>query len=494
MRPALLILLTMASCGTSIGCSTVKPATPAGNITAPLASQCPANTKQTPSPLPPVEPPQDPLVKQVSYLPQPQQQGNPNSFAGPVHVEGLIQYALANNPQIRAARYRAWSLGARVPQAVSLPDPNLITTVFTEEIQTAAGPQEIALSLSQKLPWFGKRHLRGQVACQEARAACAQAVAEELKVIEQVKRAYFDLYFVQSAIDETRRLQPRLEDLIEIARAKYETHVPGAGMENVLQARVELAKLKTTLIRLEQLKVEVQARLAGVLHLPPDTPFVAVSELQRTRAVETARILVELAESCQPRLDAARHRVARDNSSIALAGKDYWPDVTVGFNWYGIGSQGISPVADGRDASSLGIGMNLPIYRRRLDAAVRQARCKTSQSRYQYVATRDTINTEIQSLYAQFQQQQQILAVLDTEILPQARQTLELAMESYRTGRQDFQQLIDNYRSLLEFRIEYHQRTAKREQAIASLERAVGCAVTAAPTQAEVVLEPVPKK
>ncbi len=494
--PAALILLSIAICGTLIGCSTVEPAATARHEPAPLAAPNPANINQPPSLLPPEEQPQESSVKQVSYLSQPEQQDKPEGFARPVHVEALVQYALGNNPQIQTTRYRARSLAARVPQAVSFPDPKLITTIFTEEIQTAAGPQEIALSLSQKLPWFGKRILRGQVARQEAQAAYAQVVAEELKVIEQVKRAYFDLYFVQSAIDETLRLQPRLEDIIEIARAKYETHVPGTGMEDVLQASVELAKLKTTLIRLEQLKVEVQARLAGVLHLPPATPFVAVSKLQRTRVVETAQILVRLAESCQPRLDAARHQVARDSSSIALACKDYWPDVTVGFNWYEIGSQGLSPVANGRDASSLVLGVNLPIYRRRLDAAVRQARHKTSSSRYQYAATRDSINTEIQSLYAQFQQQHQILVVLDAEILPQARQTLELSMESYRTGRQDFQQLIDVYRSLLDFRIEYHRRTATREQTIASLERAVGCAVTAAPNEVDPIEadpEPIPR-
>ncbi|MEA1951399.1 MAG: TolC family protein, partial [Planctomycetota bacterium] len=274
----MLALLSIAVCGASIGCSTVKPSATSRQNPAPLAAYTPANLDQPPSLLPPVEQPQASNVEQASYLSQSKQIPHPEDSSGPVCVQALVQYAMANNPRIRAARHRAASLAARVPQAVSLPDPTFITTVFTEEIQTAAGPQEIAMSLSQKLPWFGKRELRGQVANQQMRAACAQVVAEQLQVIEQVKRAYFDLYFVQNAIDETRRLQPRLDDIVEIARAKYETHTPGAGMENVLQARVEMAKLKTTLIRLEQIKVETQARLAGVLHLPPATPFVAVSK------------------------------------------------------------------------------------------------------------------------------------------------------------------------------------------------------------------------
>jgi cobalt-zinc-cadmium efflux system outer membrane protein len=83
-------------------------------------------------------------------------------LSGPTALDILIGYALANNPEIQAARYSAQSLGARVPQANSLPDPTLMATAFLEEIQTAAGPQEVAMSLSQKFPWFGKRALRAR--------------------------------------------------------------------------------------------------------------------------------------------------------------------------------------------------------------------------------------------------------------------------------------------------------------------------------------------
>ena len=421
-------------------------------------------------------------ARQAAYLSQP---AHPEAFgglSGPVPAETLVQYALANNPTIQAARYRARSLGARVPQAASLPDPQLLTSVFLEEIQTAAGPQEVALSLSQRFPWFGKRALRSQVAYHDGMAAYARVAVEELNVIEQVKRAYYDLYFVQSAIRETRRLQPRLEDVIKIAETKYETNVAGAGLESVLQAQVELSKLKMTLIQLEQARTKAQARLAGTLHLPPKTRFEAVPQVERTNVAHTAELLVQLSESCQPELDALRREVSRDRSAIDLASREYWPDVTTSFNWYEMGSGGISPVANGQDAYSLGIGVNLPIYRKRLDAAVREAQWKTASSRRRYAAMRDQVQSEVQTLYAQFQEQHQVLGILESEILPRAERSLGLTMESYRTGAQDFQQLIDTYRTLLDYHIDFHKRVAMREQTVASLERAVGCAITGGPT------------
>lgn len=423
------------------------------------------------------------FVRQDSYTAQPENFNAPAAFSDPVACETLVQYALANNPEIQAARYHARALGARVPQVSSLDDPQLMTTVFLESIQTAAGPPDVVMSLSQRFPWFGKRSLRSDAAHHGAMAAYARLAAVELKVIEQVDRAYLDLYFFQNAVAETRRLEPQLQSVIEIAKTRYETNAPGAGLESVLQAQIELSKLSTRLIRWEQAVIEARAELAGVLHLAPGTRFVALSTRDRAEVADTADLLVELAERCQPGLDAYRREVCRDRSATDLACRGYWPDVTLSFNWHEMGAQGLSPVADGRDAYSLGVGMNLPLCRTRLDAAVREARYNTASSVRRYTAARDLLRTEVQTLHAQFTEHDRILSVLESEILPRAGQTLDLSIEAYRVGRLQFQQLIDVYRTLLDYRIDFHRRAAMRGQAVASLQRAVGCAVTAEPIE-----------
>jgi outer membrane protein TolC len=365
-----------------------------------------------------------------------------------------------------------------VPQVKSLPDPQLTTTAFLQAIQTAAGPQEAAMSLSQKLPWFGKLSLRSQVAYQDAMAAYAQASATELKVIEQVKLAYYDLYFLQNAIAETRKLEQPLKDIIAVAKSRYETNVDPSGMVSVLQTQVELAKLQTDLVKLDAAKIKAQARLSGVLNLPPQTRIDAMRNLVGSSLTEKADSLVCLAEQCQPTLESRRREIARDRSGVKLACRNYYPDVTVGFNWNEIGNTGLSPVANGRDAYSLTAGVNLPIYRKRLNAAVREARYKKSSSNRRYAASRDLLQTEVLSLYAQFLEQEQVIKILEKQTLLPAKQALELSMEHYRTGKIQYEQLIDSFRALLNFRIDYYRRFAQREQAIASLERAVGCAVS----------------
>ena len=442
--------------------------------------------------LPPATP-----VHQASYLAQPEYTESFPGFAGPVPpaaedavpVENLVGYALANNPELRAARYHACSLGAKVPQVSSLPDPQLTTVTFLQAIQTAAGPQEVMMSLSQRFPWFGKLPLRSQVAYHNAMAAYAQVTALELGVTEQVKHAYYEIYFLQRAIEVNLALEPQLDKVIDATKTRYVETT--AGMVSLYQVQNELSLLRTRLIGLRQKRTEAQARLAAILHLPPRTRIDAVVKFDRTRIAHTARLLVDLAESCRPELDARRSEYSRDRASVALARRDYWPDVTLGLNWYEIGSPGLSPVATGEDSYSLAVGLNLPLYRKRLNAAVREAQYKTARSAQQYEATLDQVHQEVVTLYAQFTEHDEVFEILRSQIVPRAVDTLDLSITAYGVGKLRFEQLIQSYRDLLNYEIDRYRRESLREQAVASLERAVGCAVTTWPPQVAADPEPL---
>ena len=128
-------------------------------------------------------------------------------------------------------------------------------------------------------------------------AAYIRVASTELKVVEEVKRAYHDLCFAQQAPRETRQLQKPLEDVIAVARTKYETGSSKTGLETVLQAQMELARLKIDLVALEQSRRRAQARLAGVLHLPAETPIAALDTLPAENVSDEGETLIGLAGS-----------------------------------------------------------------------------------------------------------------------------------------------------------------------------------------------------
>lgn len=398
-------------------------------------------------------------------------------FDGPTRLEALVEYAVANNPEIAAARSKAQGLLWREPQARSLDDPMLSATVFLESIQTAAGPQDFMLSVSQKLPWFGKRTTRGEIAYHDAQVAFAELANVELTVVEQVKLAYYELYFVDQAIAIYGQLKPRIEDVVRSTQSRYDATDPKVGMETVLQAQVTLHKLEITLAELEQARLKAVARLAKALHVPEGMRLAISPLVDQTTLPQQVETLVAMIEYCHPQLEAHREEFVRDDWSIELANTNYWPDVNFGFNWNAMGANGLSPVADGHDAFSLMAGINVPIYKAKRDAAVQEARHRAWQSSQRYDAALDKLRAQVEQMYAQAVEHDRVLQILNDEIIRKAQQAFDISIEAYRVDRIGFQQLIDNYENLLRFRVDRYLRITRREQAIAQLERAVGCAV-----------------
>jgi outer membrane protein TolC len=221
-------------------------------------------------------------------------------LAGPNPVEVYISHALTQNPDIQTARKRLEAKAFQVPQAASLQDPMMGITAFPESVQTAAGQQELLMSVSQKFPWYGKLRARSDVAELDAQVVRAQLSAVELSVIEEVKQAYYELYFVQRAIQITEADRKLLNDLTRIAESKYRTGA--VSQQDVLRAQLEVSNLDNQLIRLRQELASAQAKLARRLHLSPDSDLLAMDELPAEGIPQDLDTLYRQAIAARPEL------------------------------------------------------------------------------------------------------------------------------------------------------------------------------------------------
>lgn len=394
-------------------------------------------------------------------------------LAGPHPVEDYIWHGLAQNPRIHAARLRVESLAQRVPQAASLQDPTLGVTVQPEPVQTAAGEQDVILAVGQKVPWFGKLATQADVAEQAVEVARAELAAAELEVIEQIKRAYYQLYFVQQAIRITEQDKQQLQLIETIVDRMYSVERK-VTQQDVLRIQLELSRLETELVELRQQLDSAQASLAGLLHISPETPLRAVDNLPAESIPQDLARLYRQAISDRPELQAALAAIQRDRRAADLARLNYFPDVTLGVTWIETSSTGLSPVANGRDAVLLAASINLPIYRRRLEAGVREAETRAVATARQYDATKDQTMADVKDLFAQATSQQQLLQLFRRDLIPTARQTLEQSIASYEVGQVDFLQMIDNWRVLLRLEIGAERLEAQLRQSLASLDRIIG--------------------
>lgn len=391
---------------------------------------------------------------------------------GPHPVEEYVRFALGQNPKIHAARKRVESAALQVPVAGSLQDPMLNVTVLPQSIQTASGEQEMVMSASQKIPWMGKLDTKAAVAESQANVARASLAAMELATVAQVKRAYYNLYFIQQSIAVTEEEQRLLGEIRDVADTRYQAGT--TSQQDVYRADLEISAVESELIRLRQQLASGRARLANVLHVAPQTQLMAVDRLAPEQAPRDLERLQRQAVAARPELHAQLAAIGRDREAVELARLDYKPDVTLGFSWIDVASSGISPVADGRDAFLLTAGVNLPIYKKRLDSSIRSAEAKAVATARDYDALRDGTLEEVTDLFAQARSHQELLVLFREDILPKARLTLEVSSQAYNVGEVDFLQLIDNWRQLLRYEISYRRLEASFRQTLADLERVIG--------------------
>ncbi len=391
---------------------------------------------------------------------------------GPHPVEDYIRYALEQNPNIQAARKQMEASAYRVPIAAALPDPTLGLTAFPEPVQTAAGQQELSLAVSQKFPW--RRKLSANAAAAEARTnmARAQLAAVELETVAAVKRAYYELYFIQQAIRVTREERRSLVEIREVANTRY--RVAATSQQDVLRADLEISNVENELIRLRQRLESAQARLARLLHVGPQTRLRAADALAFAQAPGDLQWLQRRAVAARPELHAKLAALERDRQSVQLSRLDYLPDVTLGATWIDVAGTGISPVANGEDSVLITTGINVPIYRKRLTAGVRAAEATAVSTARQYDSLRDATLEQVMDLFARARSQEDLLTSFREDILPKARLTLDVSIRAYDSGDVDFLQLIDNWRQLLRYELSYHRLEASLRQTLADLERVVG--------------------
>lgn len=399
-----------------------------------------------------------------------------DELARPQPVTTFIQYALSQNAGVQAARKRMEAAAMRVPQAASLKDPMLSVTgwpFFPYVSQTAAGRVTTEAMISQELPWFGKLNAQAQAAEAEVDMARAQLAAAELEIIEQVRRSYYQLYFVEQSSRITAQNRKLLADILEIADVRYRTNM--TSQQDVLRLQADLSTVDSDLVRLQQELYSARADLAQLLHVSPETPFQTIGELVDENIPQDLDRLYMQAVSARPELHEQLAAIERDRRRVDRARLDYFPDLTVGALWGAMTTdRALSPTADGLDMYNLNISGNLPVYRRRIEAGVREAEAQVVASARQYDQVRDQTLRDVKSLFAQANSQREIARLLRESIIPRTEQALEIAIREYQVGTTEFVQMIDNWRELLRFQIMHQQVESQLRQTMASLERVVG--------------------
>jgi cobalt-zinc-cadmium efflux system outer membrane protein len=389
-------------------------------------------------------------------------------------LSDYLTYAALNNPGLEAAFNRWKAALEQIPQAKSLPDPRFNYRYFIQQVETRVGAQKQAFGISQMFPWFGKLQLRGDAAADAARSARQRYEATKLKLFYQVKDSYYEYYYLWRSIAVVQENIELVKNFESVARARYQ--VSAAKHPDVIRAQVELGKLEDRLKTLKDLQGPIEARLNAALNRPAETPVPWLKHIEDENVPLTDSQILEWMSQSNPELTALEYDIARSKTQIELAKKDYWPDVTVGVDYIdtadAIGR--MQPRDSGQDPIIAMFSINLPIWKQRLDAALRQAELDYSAAAHDKTERFNTLSAQLKLALYQFRDAERKIDLYRNTLLPKAVESVKASEASFRSGDNSFLDLIDAERVLLEFELASERALSNKAQRLAELEMLVG--------------------
>lgn len=400
------------------------------------------------------------------------------SSYGDPRLKDFIRLALERSPLLQEslADYRA-SL-QRLPQVGQLPDPVLAVTQYARRPETRVGPQTTMVSLSQRFPWFGKLKDREQVSMQQSMVLREQHRAREAELVRNVKDAYYSLACLDRVIEITREDQSILEHYEALAQARY---AQGAGsLQGVVKLQAQITRARHRLQLLQSRRVDVEAELNGLLDRSADTPVGSIPLPSLPPDSFDVEKLLQKGRLNRPEVQAAVHRIQAEKRRIELARKGYRPDLSLGASFVNVLGRSDPagrlhpPDRNGKNIYGLTLGVNLPIRRRRQDAAVLEATQSTISSRRAYRSLIRQVEVSIRSVGFRIQTLAEQIGLFQRTLLPQAEQVLQSTEEAYATGSLGVLDLLDSERDLFQLRTGLANLISDYMKSLAAMERAVG--------------------
>jgi outer membrane protein TolC len=390
-------------------------------------------------------------------------------FAGDSELvlDRLVAEVHRRNPTLQAS-LAAWASAAeRYPQVVALDDPMLQSMLAPGSFPSSSNVQpSYYVGIAQRIPWWGKRALRGQVAQAQTNAAALDTQEVQLRLTEVTRVAYFNYYLVARELELNHANTQATREFRATASSRYEQNL--VTQQDVLQADVELAKLESRHIELRQEERLAIARINTLLHRVPDhTLPKSPPLLATTGAIPAAQELQDAALAQRPDLAAQAARIQAEQASVALACKEYYPD----FEFMGRYDQFWTDV---EQRPQVGMNVNVPLNQTRRKAAVREAMFRLSRMQAEYDQQVDNIRHDVEAGLARLEGSHQTVSLYESRILPAATANVESANAGYVAGTVDFLRLIEAQRELIELQEKHQIALADYQRRRAELERVVG--------------------
>ncbi|NQY26148.1 MAG: TolC family protein [Piscirickettsiaceae bacterium] len=396
-----------------------------------------------------------------------------------LRVSEAVEIAVSDSPNLAEMQARYAALAEIPSQVGTLPDPTISFNAMNFPVDSFDRDQEamtqLQVGFSQEFPFPGKLGLREEAAEFDAKAALHSVEEVRLQLINNVKRKWWQLYYLDRALETVDNNQMLLRQFITVAKTKYET---GEGLQqDVLLAQLELSKLIDQRIQVLAIRRNQAIGLNILMDKTPNN-IVLLPGLLSTAMPNLAdeEDLYRKAEIVRPLLRQRAMHIDAAQSRLNLAQRDYYPDFKMGMTYSDRAGNNPQPKGGSRSGLvSLMVSVKVPLYAgRKQSKAVRQKNFELQNNHYALLDEHNLVMAEISLAVTDYHRAREQFSLFESGIVPQARQTVESMLAGYQVSKVDFLNLVRSQITLFNYELQYWKALTETKQALARLEAAVG--------------------
>jgi outer membrane protein, heavy metal efflux system len=351
-------------------------------------------------------------------------------------LEALVEEALENNPDLRAAKEAVLAARQRPAQASSLPDPLLSVNYTNDGWSPSLGSMpdaNLAVMASQDLPFPGKRSLRAAIAGLEADQVEQQLARARLSVAAAVRRSYSGLLLARALLALTNEQGEVWKHTEGVVRARY--GVGQGNQQDVLRTQVELTRVGQLVVDQETDIAIRRAEINRLLGRAADAPLATDAVLRASPPAGPLAVELEIVRTTSPETAAARLAVERARLAVDLARKDFKPDFSVQGGYMNRG--GLDPMWQA------GVSVTLPIRRQRRQSALAEAEAQVRSAEARASSVELQLRFRTQQRLAQLEAAHRTADLYAGGIVRQDEMSVEAARASYQSGRLPFVAVLE---------------------------------------------------
>ena len=444
--------------------------------------------------------------------------------AQPDSLFSYLDAAAKRNPAIlqKYAEFQA-SL-EKIPQAGSLPDPELSTGIFISPMELPGGNQLADIRLMQMFPWFGLLKSAKDEMSLMAKAKFELFRDTRLQVEFEVQQTWYELYKVQSEIKISQRNLEILRSVERLSLVRFkgagtvggtssgngsvmqgsisppgvqssgmnnmgvnqveerrpESGLPssamssspsGSGLADLYRLQMETGELENNILLLGNLKQALLTRFNSYLNRtacsPVSLPDTLKESVLNNPTAELSDSLIQL----NPMLSMLKYEKKSIEARMQMVSRMGYPMVGLGINYSLINQNPMSSSSmNGKDMLMPMVTLTLPVYRKKYNAMKAETNHAEEAATQGILATSNSLQTEYAEAVQNFLDSKQKIA-LYTRQFRLASQALHLLTTSFSSAGTGLNDLLRVEQQTLDYGLKQAQAIADNHIAIARIHR-----------------------